>query len=244
MRMTDFEHQPETVPDRTVMPAAGGWYVAVGLIGGLGTATALGLLFRFLAPDRFLLRLVPSQFALWTFLVGACLLCSRRYGTGRMREDFGLSAAPADVGRGLVISLLGRLAAFLALIPLVLLDRNLVGGNTQVLHLARHHRLDFAVVAVFAVVGAPLVEELFFRGLLMQVLEPAWGRPAAILGQAVVFGCCHVTVLLGWRNVAVVLATGAFGLVQGMAVTRYRRLGPCIWSHAFFNAVAVIAIAA
>jgi uncharacterized protein len=231
-------------PDRAAIPGRGGWLVAAGLIGGVGSALLLGVIARAVAPGQFLLRLVPSQFALWTFLIGACIAASRRYGTGRLRDDFGLRSHPADVGRGLVLSLLGRLAALLALIPLVLLDRDLVAGNTQLLHLARQHWTDFAVIAVFAVIGAPLVEELFFRGLLMRVLEPAWGRPAAIAGQAIVFGCCHVTVLLGLRNTAVVLATGAFGVVQGIAVARYRRLGPGIWSHAFFNAVAVLAIAA
>lgn len=231
-------------PGRAQIPTEGGWYVAGGLLGGFGLATGLDVLTNHVAPHQFLVRLIPSQLALWAGLLGGCWGVSRRYGTSSLKDDYGFRVRGSDVGRGFVLSWLGRVAATLVLIPLVLFARHLVSGNTQLLHLARRHSIDFAVVAVFAVIGAPIVEELFFRGLLLRVLERAWGPTAAVIGQAVVFGCCHIQVLLGARNIAVVLATAAFGLVQGAAVMRYRRLGPAIWAHAFFNAVVVIAIAA
>ncbi|MDQ1395585.1 MAG: protease family protein [Acidimicrobiaceae bacterium] len=231
-------------PDRARVPARGGWYVVFGLLGGIISGTGLGLIARAVAPHQFLLRLVPGQFALWACLIGACRAASHRYGTGRVARDFGLRARPADIGRGLLLSVLGRIVQTVVLIPILLANRRLIAGNTQVLHDAHRHWFDYVVVAVFAGIGAPIIEELFFRGLLLRVLEEAWGPVFAVIGQAVVFGLCHVNVLLGAGNVAVVVAIAAFGVVQGAAALRYRRLGPGIWSHAFFNLVAVVVIAA
>jgi hypothetical protein len=62
--------------------------------------------------------------------------------------------------------------------------------------------------------------------------------------QAIVFGLCHATPQYGMRNVSVVLGTMIFGLVAGWMAIHYGRLGPGMWTHAWFNLAAVALLAA
>ena len=60
-----------------------------------------------------------SPAGLWTGLLGACVWASRRWGTGRLRDDYGLRARGSDVGRGLLLSLGARFGGGLLLAVLV-----------------------------------------------------------------------------------------------------------------------------
>src|SRR5205085_4278302 len=123
-----------------------------------------------------------------------------------LRRDFGLRSRGLDPLTGFGLSWAGRLAAVIVVVPLVIISRRFSGGNDRILRLVRGHPGDYAIVAVIAVIGAPIVEELFFRGLLLRVLETSWPAPAAIAGQAVIFGLCHISPLLGLANVTVAAA--------------------------------------
>jgi membrane protease YdiL (CAAX protease family) len=96
------------------------------------------------------------------------------------------------------------------------------------------------VVGFSTMIGAPIVEELFFRGLLQQAL--ARFRMGAVILQGLIFGVVHVTPGEGLGNVGIVGGLSAFGIVLGVAVRRTGRLGTAIVGHALFNAMAVIPI--
>ena len=98
--------------------------------------------------------------------------------------------------------------------------------------------LGAAVVALSTLIGAPVVEELFFRGLLQRAMARI-GLAAAFV-QALVFGLIHVTPSEGLGNVGIVLGVGVFGLVLGLAARHFGRLGPTMIGHAVFNAAAVV----
>jgi membrane protease YdiL (CAAX protease family) len=59
------------------------------------------------------------------------------------------------------------------------------------------------LMAVFGILVAPFMEELFFRGFLFPVLE-RWGKPVAILGTAAAFAVVHGG-QYGWAWSAVLL---------------------------------------
>ena len=74
---------PPPVPDtRTALPGRAGWYALAGFLLGQVAAVADYLLGVQLAPDSLVLPLLVSQLGLWTGLIDACLLASRRWGTG------------------------------------------------------------------------------------------------------------------------------------------------------------------
>jgi membrane protease YdiL (CAAX protease family) len=88
---------------------------------------------------------------------------------------------------------------------------------------------------VIAVAAAPVAEELFFRGLLLRVVENAAGSKVAIGATAVLFGLAH------WNLVAFP-AFVFLGVVFGLMVVRTRSLALPIAAHVGFNAAAALTI--
>ena len=84
------------------------------------------------------------------------------------------------------------------------------------------------VVTVF---GAPIVEELVFRGMIYRHLRMAMPRLGwlALVLQAVLFGMAHGQLL--WAAF-----TFALALVLGLLYDYFDSLWPCILTHMFFNA--------
>lgn len=232
---------PET---RLVLPGRAGLIALVGIVVGVALGV-LGLLVgRLISAGSRAPSLALSAIGLWSGLMGACLVVSRRHGTGSIRRDFGAVGPWTDLGRGLVVSLVGRVAVTLVVIPLVLTNRRLLGHGGGAI---RPGRLDGAALATFAaiaILGAPIVEELFFRGLLLRSFQGRLGVGGAALAQGALFGLAHASPLYGLRNVFVIAATATFGMVLGLVAERYRRLTPGIVAHAFFNVMAVIALVA
>jgi membrane protease YdiL (CAAX protease family) len=165
--------------------------------------------------------------------------CSRRWGSGSLRRDVGFEFRPVDLGWGLLTALgafitLNIVAIFLAATRLP------TTSNTRDLADARH-----TVVLVFAAVGvlvAPVVEELFFRGVLLRSFRSRWAPAPAIAAQALVFGMYHISVTYGAGNVGLVLSIGALGAVFGVVAHQLRRLAPGMVAHAIVNTVAFIYI--
>jgi uncharacterized protein len=227
------------------LPFSGFWYALVGIVGSvlLGLAGAVvGLL---VARHVLAVRLVLGQLGLWAGLGLTCRVASRRLGTRDIRRDFGISTTVGDIGRGIGMAFVARIVAAVVVVVLLAINRQLVGSNlTSIKHLQSTDRTAFLVLAVLVTVGAPLVEETFFRGLMLRSLLAKWRPATAIAVQAVLFGCCHASPVYGLRNVSVVAATASGGAVFGWLAVRYGRLGPGMIAHATFNAIAVVALAA
>jgi uncharacterized protein len=209
-----------------------------GIFGGIILASILGAVAITVTGETDGPALLAAGFiGLWVPLVGASLIASAAFGTGSVSRDLGLSFEPADLWRGIVVGLLGLVAASavqLALSPFP----ELTGTNTNYIDDQAGTVIGALVVAFSTMIGAPVVEELFFRGLLQRALF-SLGVGAAVV-QAAIFGFIQVTPEEGLGNVGIILGVGTFGLVLGLAARRYGRLGPSIVGHAVFNAAAVI----
>jgi hypothetical protein len=177
---------------------------------------------------------------LWLGLVGAALLTSRTRGHGSLARDFGWGLGRWwDLPVGAAIGL----ACQYGLIPLLYLpfdsvDHHLSRQLSQpVQHdtAAVHTSASVAVLLLFLAVGAPVVEELFFRGLLLRSLLGYVKAPVAIVGSALLFGLAHF-------QAAQFAGLAAFGVVLGILAWRSGRLTPGIGAHAAFNTVAVLSV--
>ena len=81
---------------------------------------------------------------------------------------------------------------------------------------------------------APVVEELFYRGLVLRSLEKRrWPRWAVVVGSAALFAAMHFQVLQ-FPGLFV------FGVVLALMTLITGRLGPAIWAHAGFNGATVV----
>ena len=187
---------------------------------------------------------VGSVIAFYAVIFGGlwwtCRIVSRRYGSGSLKSDFGLQWRPSDIGR----ALLGYVVAAYAGRALMSawaghtdrLDRMMSGLG---------HLSDpaFAVFAVSAVVAAPLVEELTFRGMLQRALVSRLGAAKAVVAQGLVFGAYHLTIQLGWDNLPYSLGLVTFGIVAGWMAHRTARLGPGMTMHVLANMIIVSVLA-
>ena len=177
---------------------------------------------------------VVAMAALWLPLLGAVAYVSRRRGSGSITADFGLwPLRPADIGVGAAIGLLTCQLS------------GMIGAAVQtVLGGPGGHRLHdpgvglFAVMALCACVGAPIVEELFCRGLLQGALTRRFGPVAAITVQALLFAAAHLNQHPGLGPmVATMAAIGTGGAIFGWLRRWSGRVGPGVVAHATLNTV-------
>jgi uncharacterized protein len=163
-------------------------------------------------------------------------ISARRWGTGDLLGDLGFRARWADLGWGPVIWMCAIITQILLGAVILAVDLPTV-SNTDGITEMSGQTAEMMVLAVGAVVLAPVVEELVFRGLLLRALLGVMGAPWAILIQAVLFGLVHLNPEAGVANVGLVVILTGVGTVLGVAAYRFGRLAPTIIAHAIFNAV-------
>lgn len=184
-----------------------------------------------------------ASVGLWIGLVGAVVYSARRKGSGSVREDFGLDARPVDLAIGGVAGV----AAQVVLIPAVaLLLRPLLGEpdvSGPVENLVESAE-GAAVVGLFLLIalGAPIVEELFFRGLVLRSLRRRAGAVAAVVGSSVLFGLAHPQDLPGDALALLMISLAALAVLFAVLVIRTGRLGPAMVAHAVFNAWTLVRV--
>lgn len=95
-------------------------------------------------------------------------------------------------------------------------------------------------MAAFAVVVAPFMEELVFRGVLFSVFETRIGIVFAIVATAVLFAAMHVPEYRGaWDHVFLIFIVGLMlSLVRGLT----HSLGPSVVLHVTYNACLMIGL--
>jgi membrane protease YdiL (CAAX protease family) len=221
-------------------PIRAGWTAILGMVGGVVLSIVVYVVLRLLgvAGNNPILVLL-MQLGLWTGLLGACVVAVRRHGTGHLR-DLGLKARWVDLPLGLgfgVASLIG-----VGMIAVAITRLGIQPHRASLLEPMHRNALSVMVVLFIAVVGAPFVEELFFRGLLMSGLVARFGVALGIVFQAIVFGLVHLGPTDARGNLGVFLLIAPVGAVLGILRFGYKRLGTGMLTHASYNAI-IMAVA-
>jgi len=187
--------------------------------------------------------LVGISVAQWLPMLVALWLLGRRFGSGNFAADYGLSFRPIDL-IGIPIGIVTQLA----IIPLLYRPLESIWpatfGEDEIEQRARDlygnpSTLGLALLILVVVIGAPLVEELLYRGLLQGALGRTlhqWRGWLALVLVAALFALVHFSP---------VEYPGLFlvGLVLGICALRTGRLGMGILTHAAFNAAALALVA-
>ncbi|MCU1360622.1 MAG: hypothetical protein JWN99_1911 [Ilumatobacteraceae bacterium] len=92
---------------------------------------------------------------------------------------------------------------------------------------------------ILAVVAAPIIEEIVFRGVVMRGLLAHMGPVGAVAVQALVFGMAHFDPVRGTGNIGLIMILSSVGAVLGGSAYLFRRIGPTIVAHAILNAIAM-----
>jgi CAAX protease family protein len=194
-------------------------------------------------PGGKIVTLVVSELGLWSGLLGACVYVSRRRGAGSLVADFGWRWRWGDIGIGLAGSIAARVVSGLTVAPIPSPFRHVRAPDRSVLHGVAHGAGAWIALVCVVCIGAPLVEELFFRGLLQSRLVDVAGPAGGIVITSVLFGGAHLIAWQGSITFIYALAVAGGGLVLGLIRHLTNRLGPSTSAHAFFNVQAVIATA-
>jgi membrane protease YdiL (CAAX protease family) len=189
---------------------------------------------------------VGGLVGLWIGFIGAVVMASRTRGTRDVVADMGLSFRRWDPVYGVVAGLVGQFG----LVTLLYLPwehfnpklshelaqpaQHLTGGFPGV---------DLAVIGVLTVVVVPVVEELFFRGLVLKGFLRLFGGAGRILGPVLAVTTTGIVFGLAHGELLELLGLAAFGIVLSVMAYKFKRLGPSIFAHATFNLAAILDIA-
>ena len=229
-----------SAPERRI-PAAAVWWALLGLVAGEvigGVLAQLGVAVT--GSDTSALTTLLGEVGLWAGMLAAVVVVSRERGTGSLRRDYGLAVRPVDLGWGVVVAVAGLVLS--GVLGSLFAGSRLAGSNTQLITGQRHNGAGTAVVTLIVSLGAPFVEELFFRGLVRTALATRFRPGWAVVLQGGLFGLAHANPATGLGNVEVVVVIGAFGVVLGLVATRLGRLGAGMVGHGLFNLVVAASV--
>jgi uncharacterized protein len=188
---------------------------------------------------------VATLLGLWVGFIGAPWLASRTQGTRHFLRDLGVRFRVVDLA-GIAIGIGGQICVAVMYAPFQHEIHDFNGPSQRLT--GGSHGGGFAVIAIATVLLAPVMEELFFRGLLLKglvrVLTPLGGGRGTARVAGVVVAVILDGLLFGLAHGELVQLAGLafFGVVLAAVSYRTGRLGMNIVAHATFNLVAIVAI--
>ncbi len=206
------------------------WAAIVALLIGVGAAAAL-----FFGNLSVGVQILVGTTVPWIALVGWPLLATARRGNGP-RVDLGLRLTWLDTGWGALAGFASLMTAAIA----ALITRLFVPDVTSTAGEAAREleegsgRLSLTVFALLIMVGAPIAEEIFFRGFFFAALRKrGLSGPLTIVITAVVFAGFHFEPL----RFFVLLPTG---LLLGWVRWKTGSTGSAMVAHGLVNAPGAI----
>jgi uncharacterized protein len=212
--------------------------VAVGVVVALIVVVGVvAVAFDLDADDNTILGVSLVAQALANVVILGIVLARVRSRGGGL-DDFGFR--PLDWGRAwwvvvaFVIGSFLTIAGFDVLVDAIGLDGLRPEGNLD--DDIKDSTIVFLLSAVFAIVVAPISEEMFFRGLLFGGFFQDFGLAVALLFSGLLFGLVHgqVTLLVPFTIIGCYLA---------LAYVYTRSLWGSIACHLTFNALGIIGLA-
>jgi membrane protease YdiL (CAAX protease family) len=223
---------------------AGGWEIEVSSAHGaeIGRTAAQMAADAPLDDNRIPTGIVVAlSIPLWLCLI-AGPIWARAEGL-EWRRDLNWGFRAIDVPVGLALGVLTQLL----IIPLVYIPVFAIFGDQDVEASARNliaavdTPFDVAALILLTAIGAPIAEEILYRGLLHQSLVDMhldmgrFGLVLATTASSLLFAASHFQALQ-------LPGLFAFAVVAASVMHRTGRLGTAIWTHVGFNLTAVVTL--
>lgn len=170
-----------------------------------------------------------------------CKYASRRWGTDKFFDDVGLQPKWSDLGWGPVVWLVA-IGTQVAMGALVLAFGVPLSNNTDGIGELTADRTYVVSLVITAVIAAPFVEEIVFRGVVMRGLRSRLAAAPAVVLQGVLFGVAHIDPVRGAGNIGLTIILSGVGIAFGGAAYLLRRIGPTIVAHAIFNGLVLLLV--
>jgi membrane protease YdiL (CAAX protease family) len=211
---------------------------------------AVGILLVSVIASRYLLKAIAGfhwPIAAYVAILGVagyapsmlwCGYASRRWGTGRFRADVGLQARWVDAGWGPVIWIASLVAQIVVGVLVLALKIPFISNTRDISELSADRGYVVSTL-ILAVVAAPVIEEIVFRGVVLRGLLSRYKAPLAVGLQGGLFGLAHFDPIRGAGNIGLLLVLTVVGVVLGGAAYLLRRLAPTMIAHAILNGLAM-----
>ena len=216
----------------------GGWlgcYLVANILGGAiaGASSAP-------SGEEPIWILATSALALWTPFIVMLVVLSRKLGSGNFWSDYSIRFRPIDalgIPLGVASQILLVSAVYWPLRKIFPQTFDAADVEERARNLYdRAHGGWLVVLVIIVVVGAPIVEELVYRGFIQGTLRGTMNESVALVVTAVWFTLIHLTP---------VEYPGLFAiaLVLGFSYHFSRRIGLSIVAHMAFNATGLLLVA-
>ena len=156
----------------------------------------------------------------------------------RDRPGWSLRGEWSDVPKGIAAGLVLQIP----LVPIVVILMQLIFGELEptgraltLVDSVSSSPLLVVLLVVCVAIGAPVVEEIFYRGLVQPALIRLTNVPVGIGISSLIFGAVHFSLVE-------VVPLSVVGLVFGILAHRSGRLLPAIIAHMTFNAFTLVAL--
>ncbi len=130
--------------------------------------------------------------------------------------------------------------AFLMMGVALLLEKILPHKETDLEKLLKMGTSVRVLVAALAVLTAPLVEEVVYRGVLYSGVERIWGKVPGVAVATFLFALVHVPQY--WGSYAAITAILTLSLVLTLVRSVTGKLLPCVATHLVYNGVQAVAL--
>ena len=177
---------------------------------------------------------LASVAGLWIGFVGGPIVATRWFGAHSLRSDFGLAVNARDVPVGVIVGVVTQLV-FVPLVSWPVERFWSIDVDEPTRQLLDNTSGSRVLLFLMIIVGAPIAEELFFRGLLLRSLTRRFDDTAAIAVSALAFSLSHF-------KPAQIPGLFVVGIVFAVLTRRSGRLGPAIIAHMAFNATALLLV--
>jgi CAAX protease family protein len=117
----------------------------------------------------------------------------------------------------------------------ILLQRILPYQETDMEKLLKMGLAARIVVAALAVMTAPFIEEIVYRGVIFSTIEGLMGKAPAVIFVTLLFALVHVPQY--WGSVATIAAILSLSFVLTLLRAWTGKLLPCVVTHLVFNGI-------
>lgn len=176
-----------------------------------------------------------GAFGLWFAYGFGTWWSATRRGNGP-QLDLGATLQGNDIPLGLLAGVLLQLAVIPAVYwPILQLTDADLGESARRLIDTADTLAELVMLFLLVVVAAPLVEEFFYRGLVLRALVERIGRWPAVLVSSALFAAVHLQFLE-------FIGLFIFGVAAALLAIWTGRLGPSWALHVGFNATTLIVL--
>jgi membrane protease YdiL (CAAX protease family) len=151
-----------------------------------------------------------------------------------LRSTLSSIGFPGKLKTTFIFSVLGLLSIFAILFILGVLSI-VLGFNDQQKITEKVADLPISIL-VFAVIVAPISEELFFRAFLVKKISSIINPWAGILISSVLFGLVHFS----YGSIMEIAGAFVIGAILAVVFYKSKSITPCLSIHIFYNLLAIL----